>query len=62
MRSAEQAVGYGEQGAISRGAERLFDRGPSGRSDCLFALGKHALAENAEWLMQHRKNAFTVQK
>jgi hypothetical protein len=62
MGYAEQAVSYEKMGAIFRGAQRLFEQDQSRRAECLFALGKHALAENAEWLMQHRKNAFTVQK
>jgi hypothetical protein len=61
MGYAEQAVSYEKMGAIFRGALRLFYHDQSRRTECLFALGKQALAENAEWLIQHRKNAFKPQ-
>jgi hypothetical protein len=48
-------------GAIFRGAKRVLEQDDWHPEACLFALGKQALAENAEWLMQHRKNAFKVQ-
>ena len=61
MGYAEQAVSYEKMGAIFRWAQRLFESDHARQHECLFALGKHALAENAEWLMQHRRNAFKPQ-
>jgi hypothetical protein len=61
MGYAEQAISYEKMGAIFRWAQRLFESDHARQHECLFALGKHALAENAEWLMQHRRNAFKPQ-
>ena len=60
MGYAEQAISYEKMGAIFQGVQRLFEHEQSNREECLFALGKQALAENADWLMHHRKNAFNV--
>jgi hypothetical protein len=49
-------------GAVFRNAQRVIEAGLSDRMDCLFALGKHALAENADWLIQRRNNAYRVRK
>lgn len=62
MGYAEQASGYEKTGAVFRNAQRLFKLDPAHRMECLLALGKHALAENADWLIQRRKNAFKVSK
>ena len=61
MGYGEQAISYEKMGAIFLGVQRFFEQEQADRSECLFALGKQALAENAEWLIQHRKNAFKVQ-
>ena len=29
---------------------------------CVKELGKHALNENAEWLLLHRRNAFKIEQ
>ena len=61
MGYADQAISYEKMGAIFRGAKRILEQDQRRQNECLFALGKQALAENAEWLLQHRKNAFKVQ-
>lgn len=61
MGYSDHAVSYAKMGAIFRGAKHVLEQDDGHPVACLFALGKQALAENAEWLMQHRKNAFKVQ-
>ena len=61
MAYGEQAISYEKMGAIFQGVQRLFQHDQADRSEGIFALGKQALAENADWLMQHRRNAFKVQ-
>lgn len=62
MGFGEQASGYEKAGAVFRNAQRLFKLDPSNRLECLLALGKYALAENADWLIQRRKDAFRVSR
>lgn len=62
MGYAEQAISYEKMGAIFRGIQQLFEHSQSSvREEHLLALGKQALTENADWLIQHRTNAFKVQ-
>ena len=60
MGYADQAVSYEKMGAIFQRAERLLEQDQRRQNECLLALGKHALAENAEWLLQHRRSAFKI--
>lgn len=60
MGYAEQAINYEKLGIIFRGVQQLFGHPQAVRDEHLFALGKQALAENANWLLQHRKNAFKI--
>jgi hypothetical protein len=62
MGYAEQGRSFEKMGAVFRNAQRVIEAGLSDRMDCLFALGKHALAENADWLIQRRNNAYRVRK
>jgi hypothetical protein len=61
MGYADQAVSYEKMGAIFQRAERLLEQDQRRQNECVLALGKHALAENAEWLLQHRRSAFKIQ-
>ena len=62
MGYAEQASSYEKTGAVFRNAQRVWEAQPARRAECLLALGKYALAENADWLMQRRQNAYRVRK
>ena len=66
MGYAEQAISYEKMGAIFRGIQQIFEHNQASVREerlraLVLALGKQALAENADWLIQHRKNAFEVQ-
>ena len=64
MGYAEQAVSYEMMGSLFRNARAVLDKFAGDlaiEEQCLFALGKFALAENASWLLMNRKNAFKVQ-
>ncbi len=61
MGYGDQAISYEKMGAIFGAAKRQFDNSSLSKDECLLSLGKLALAENSEWLMQHRKNAFKPQ-
>ncbi|MGB4333985.1 MAG: hypothetical protein WBJ41_03980 [Chromatiaceae bacterium] len=61
----EEAASFEQAGGIFRNARVFLDHtAPADvtRSrSCVLALGKYALAENAQWLLLHRRNAFHIQ-
>lgn len=61
----EEAATFEQAGGIFRNARAFLDNTPPEDmhrfTACVFALGKYALAENAQWLLMHRRNAFHVQ-
>jgi len=60
----EEAAGFEKAGAVFRNALAFVDahRGDDERfRACIKELGKYALAENADWLLQHRRNAFKLE-
>lgn len=67
-----ETLGYGEEadsfeiaGSIYRNARNFLhaNRGDEEKfRACVKELGKHALNENAEWLLLHRRNAFKIEQ
>ena len=72
LKGYAETLGYGEEadsfemaGGLYRNA-RHFLREHAGDEElfraCVKELGKHALNENAEWLLLHRRNAFKIEQ
>jgi hypothetical protein len=60
----EEAASFEKAGAVFRNALAYIDAHAGDEERCrvcIFELGKYALAENADWLLQHRRNAFNIQ-
>lgn len=60
----EEAATFEKAGAIFRNALAYVDAHAADEEKCracIFELGKYALAENADWLLQHRRNAFKIE-
>jgi hypothetical protein len=59
----EEAANFEKAGAVFCNA-LAYVEAHQGDSDkfqaCILELGKYALAENADWLLQHRRNAFKI--
>jgi len=61
----EEAASFEKAGSVFRNALAYVDSHPADEAKfrtCIFELGKYALAENADWLLQHRRNAFKLQE
>jgi hypothetical protein len=60
----EEAANFEKAGAVFRNA-LTYVEAHQGDNDklqsCILELGKYALAENADWLLQHRRNAFKIE-
>jgi hypothetical protein len=64
MGYAEEAASFEKAGGVFRNAREYVDAHdgePDKFRTCVLELGKYALAENADWLLQHRRNAFKIQ-
>jgi len=64
MGYVEQVASYETMGNILRNAQVILNshnETPERQEECFLALGKLSLAENAEWLLMHRRNAFKIQ-
>lgn len=59
----EEAITFEKAGGIFRTALVHTDKNidnDEGLRECAFVLGKYALAESADWLLLHRRNAFKL--
>jgi len=62
---SEEADSFEIAGSIYRNARNFLhaNRGDEEKfRACVKELGKHALNENAEWLLLHRRNAFKIEQ